>query len=76
VRQARATVRFGSDGISKHQTARRTGVVPSTVREMLKRFAAFGLTWPLGVEVTDAVLEAGMYKNARKKQGYPQNEMK
>ena len=49
---------------------------PSLVREMLKRFAASGLTWPLAVEVTDAVLKAGMCKNARKKQAYRQNEMK
>ena len=68
----REIVRLGSDGVSKHQIARRTGVVPSTVREMLKRFAASGLTWPLGDDVTDAVLESRMYKNAGKKQGHRQ----
>jgi transposase len=47
-------------------------VVPSTVRETLKRFAASGLTWPLGDDVTDTVLEAGMYRNAGKKQGHRQ----
>jgi transposase len=47
-------------------------VVPSTVRETLKRFAASGLMWPLGDEVTDTVLEARMYRNAGKKQGHRQ----
>jgi transposase len=72
MRQVREIVRLGSDGVSKHQIARRTGVVPSTVRETLKRFAASGLSWPLGDEVTDTVLEARMYRNAGKKQGHRQ----
>jgi hypothetical protein len=38
----------------------------------LKRFAASGLSWPLGDEVTDAVLEARMYRNAGKKAGHRQ----
>ncbi len=63
---------FGYAGVSKHQIALRTGVVPSTVRETLKRFAAAGLAWPLGDEVTDTVLEGRMYRNAGKKQGYRQ----
>ena len=33
MRQVREIVRLGSAGVSKHQIARRTGVVPSTVRE-------------------------------------------
>ena len=72
MRHVREIVRLGSAGVSKHQIARRTGVVPSTVRETLKRFAASGLAWPLGDEVTDAVLEARMYRNAGKKQGHRQ----
>jgi transposase len=72
MRQVREIVRLASEGISGHQIARRTGVVPSTVRETLKRFAASGLTWPLGDAVTDAVLEARIYKNAGKKQGHRQ----
>lgn len=65
-------VRLGCAGASKHQIARRTGVVPSTVRATLKRFAASGLVWPQGDEVTDAALEAWMYRNAGKKQGHRQ----
>jgi transposase len=44
----------------------------SVVRDTLKRFAASGLSWPLGNEVTDRVLEARMYRNAGKKQGHRQ----
>ena len=72
MRQVREIVRLGYTGVSKHQISRRTGVVPSTVRETLKRFAASGLTWPLGDEVTDTVLETRMYRNAGKKQGHRQ----
>jgi transposase len=72
MRHVREILRLECAGISRHQIARRTGVVPSTVRETLKRFAASGLIWPLGDEVTDAVLEARMYKNAGKKQGHRQ----
>ena len=72
MRQVREIVRLGYAGVSKHQIALRTGVVPSTVRETLKRFAAAGLDWPLGDEVTDTVLEGRMYRNAGKKQGHRQ----
>ena len=71
MRHVREILRLVYEGVSKHQIARRTGVVPSTVRETLKRFAASGLAWPLG-DVTDSVLEARMYKNAGKKQGHRQ----
>ena len=72
MRHVREILRLECAGISRHQIARLTGVVPSTVRETLKRFAASGLTWPLGEDVTDTVLEARMYKNAGKKQGHRQ----
>ncbi|WP_026440835.1 hypothetical protein [Acidocella facilis] len=35
-------------------------MVPSTVRETLRRFADAGLSWPLGPEVTDSALEASL----------------
>lgn len=72
MRHVREILRLECSGISRHQIARLTGVVPSTVRETLKRFAASGLTWPLGEDVTDTVLEAQMYRNAGKKQGHRQ----
>jgi len=58
MRHVREIVRLECEGVSRRQIAWRTGVVPSTVRETVKRFVASGLTWPLGDEVTDAVLEA------------------
>jgi len=72
MRHVREILRLVYEGVSKHQIARRTGVVPSTVRETLKRFVASGLVWPLGEDVTDSILEARMYKNAGKKQGHRQ----
>lgn len=61
-----------SSCLSRRKVARRLGVVPSTVRETLRRFADAGLTWPLGPEVTDWVLEAQLYKNNGTKQGHRQ----
>jgi transposase len=70
MRYMREILRLGSAGISKHEIARRTGLAPSTVRETLKRFAVAGLVWPLPDDVTDATLEARLYKNVGTKQGY------
>ena len=72
MRHVREILRLVHEGASKHQVARLTGVVPSTVRETLRRFTASGLAWPLGDDVTDSVLEARLYKNAGKKQGHRQ----
>lgn len=72
MRHVREILRLVYEDVSKHQIARRTGVVPSTVRETLKRFVASGLVWPLGEAVADSILEARMYKNAGKKQGHRQ----
>jgi Homeodomain-like domain len=65
MRQVREIVRLGYAGVLKHQIAVRTGVVPSTVRETLKRFAASGLAWPLADDVTDTVLEARMLRRVQ-----------
>jgi transposase len=51
-------------GLSKREIAGRVGVAASTVRE------AAGLTWPLPKDLSDADLEALLYKNAGKKQGH------
>jgi len=72
LRQVREIVRLGCAGVSKHRIARRTGVAPSTVGETLRRFAASGLTWPLGDDFTDTVLEARMYERAGKTQAQGQ----
>src|SRR5215831_13724751 len=64
MRQVREILRLCSVGVSKHEIARRTGLAPSTVRESVKRFAEAGLAWPLPDDLTDAILEAKLYKNA------------
>ncbi|GLS39352.1 hypothetical protein GCM10010869_49490 [Mesorhizobium tianshanense] len=43
---------------------------PSTVRETLRRAEAAGLVWPLGDEITDAALEAALYKANGTKTGH------
>ena len=55
-------------GLSTREIARRLGVAPSTVREMLKRFAAADLTWPLPDDVTEELLEAKLFATAAPKQ--------
>jgi IS30 family transposase len=70
MRDVREILGLTDAGVSQREIARRLGVVPSTVRETLRRFAAAGLTWPLGAEVTDAVLEARLYANNGTKRGH------
>jgi transposase len=55
-------------GVPTREIARRLGVAPSTVRLTLKRFGAAGLSWPLGDEITDEVLEAKLFGGRGTKQ--------
>lgn len=48
----------------------RVGVVPSTVRETLKRVAEAELSWPLPDDMSDGALEAALYREAGKKTGF------
>ena len=48
-------------GLGVRDAARRIGVAPSTLREMLKRFEASGLSWPLPNELSDKALEGRLY---------------
>jgi transposase len=50
--------------------SQRVGAAPSTVRETLRRTAASELRWPLGDEISDAVLEAALYGAPGKKTGH------
>ncbi|MCC4295895.1 IS21 family transposase [Brevundimonas aurantiaca] len=48
-------------GLAVSEAARRTGMARSTLREMLQRFEASGLPWPLPLELTDKELETRLY---------------
>jgi transposase len=71
MRQVREVLRLKFvGGVPTREIARRLGVAAATVRATLKRFAAAGLSWPLPVEMTDAVLEARLFTAAGTKQGH------
>ena len=70
MRHVREILRLTAAGVSKRGIARQLGVVPSTVRETLRRSAGAGLAWPLAAEVTDAALEVLLYKNNGTRQGH------
>ncbi|MDW9358751.1 IS21 family transposase, partial [Sinorhizobium meliloti] len=57
-------------GLGHKSIAVRVGAAPSTVRETLRRAAIAELSWPLGDDVSDAVLEAALYKAAGTKTGH------
>ena len=57
-------------GLGVRDAARRIGVAPSTLREMLKRFEASGLSWPLPNELSDKALEGRLYGPQGTKQGH------
>jgi transposase len=69
MRQVREVLQLKFVGdVATREIARRLGVAPSTVRLTLKRFAAAGLSWPLGDEITDEVLEAKLFGGRGTKQ--------
>lgn len=71
MRQVREMLRLTCEaGLTVSETARRTGVARSTVREIIRRFAASGLVRPLPLEQTDAALEVRLYGAAGPKQGH------
>lgn len=70
MRHAREIFRLKSSGIATREIARRIGLAPSTVREMLKRGEASGIAWPFPPEMNDEALEAALYAHHRSKRGY------
>jgi transposase len=64
MRQLRQMLRLARDGVSAREIGRTLGVARSTVQDNLKRAEAAGLTWPLGPEITDAVLEQRLFTRA------------
>ncbi|MEC5382381.1 IS21 family transposase [Aurantimonas sp. C2-6-R+9] len=71
MRRVREILRYRfEEGLGHKAISHRVGAAPSTVRETLRRAEVAGLVWPLGEEVTDAVLEAALYKAAGTKTGH------
>ena len=71
MRRVREILRLSGDaGLATREVARRTGVAPSTLREMFRRFERSGLAWPLPLALADADLEARLYGEAGTKQGH------
>lgn len=59
MRPVRGILRYRfEDGLGHKAISYRVGAAPSTVRETLRRDEAAELTWPLGDEISNAVLEA------------------
>ena len=69
MRQIKQMLRLARDGASSREIGRTLGIARSTVQDNLARARAAGLTWPLGPEVTDAVLEQRLFARAGVKQG-------
>jgi transposase len=71
MRRVREILRYRfEEGLGHKSIAVRVGAAPSTVRETLRRAEVAGLSWPLGDDVSDAVLEAALYKAAGTKTGH------
>ena len=69
MRQIKQMLRLARDGVSSREIGRTLSIARSTVQDNLARASAAGLTWPLGPEVTDAVLELRLFARAGVKQG-------
>jgi transposase-like protein len=55
MRRVSEILRLNRDaGLATREVARRTGVAPSTLREMFRRFERSGLAWPLPLDMADA----------------------
>lgn len=71
MRRVREILRYRfAEGLGHKAISYRVGASPSTVRETLRRAVAAGLMWPLDEAMTDAVLEAALYKASGKKTGH------
>ena len=69
MRQIRQMLRLARDGVSAREIGRRLGIARSTVHDNIGRAAAAGLVWPLGDDITDAVLEQHLFTHIGVKQG-------
>jgi transposase len=69
MRQIRHMLRLAREGVSAREIGRTLAIARSTVQDNLGRASAAGLVWPLGPEVTDAILEERLFARAGTKQG-------
>jgi hypothetical protein len=70
MRRVREILRYRfEDRLGHKAISQRVGAAPSTVRETLRRVAEAKLSWPLGEDVSDAALEAALYRPAGTKTG-------
>ena len=69
MRQLRQLLRLAREGVSAREIGRTLGVARSTVQDNLKRAEAAGLSWPLGPEITDTVLEQRLFARASVRPG-------
>jgi transposase len=73
MRQVREILGLVRDaGLSTREVARRLDVGGTTVREMLQRYEASGLAWPLPTDLTDTALEMRLYGVAATRRGHRQ----
>lgn len=70
MRDVRTIMRLSTAGVGMGEIARRVGIVPSTARETVRRFASSGLTWPLSEDLGEEALEAMLFAHAGSKQGH------
>jgi transposase len=56
-------------GVTVRELSRQTGIPESTVRAVIKRFRASGLSWPLPEGLNDAQLEAALYTSGGTRRG-------
>jgi transposase-like protein len=71
MRRVRDVIKLKEAGLAVHEIARRVGAAPSTVRETLRRIEAAGLAFPPPEELTDAALEARLFRQRGHQTGPP-----
>jgi len=70
MRQLRRILRLHYEGNSTRDIVRVTGIARTTVQRALERSNAAKLVWPLGDEVSDAVLEERLHAGSGKSTGF------
>ena len=62
VRKIKEALRLHASGLSTRKIAASLGVGHSTATDYMKRLRLVGLTWPLPTDMTDAALEALLFR--------------